>query len=194
MWIIFLQDPLNWINNFLKGNNMKNFKTLFLFLSVIFILTACGGNAETLKENDLAPNFTVEDANGMSYTLSDYRGKSPVVIYFYPKASTPGCTKQACGIRDEYEKFAENNIVVLGVSIDSKESLKEFMKEYSLNFPLLSDHDKKVAESYDVLNNVGLASRITFIIDKDGKIAKIIRDVDVDTHADEVFQIATRLN
>lgn len=194
MWIIFLQDPLNWINNFLKGNNMKNFKTLFLFLSVLFILAACGGNAETLKENDLAPNFTMEDANGMSYTLSDYRGKSPVVIYFYPKASTPGCTKQACGIRDEYEKFAENNIVVLGVSIDSKESLKEFMKEYSLNFPLLSDHDKKVAESYDVLNNVGLASRITFIIDKDGKIAKIIRDVDVDTHADEVFQIATRLN
>lgn len=194
MWIIFLQDPLNWINNLLKGNNMKNFKTLFLFLSVLFILAACGGNAETLKENDLAPNFTMEDANGMSYTLSDYRGKSPVVIYFYPKASTPGCTKQACGIRDEYEKFAENNIVVLGVSIDSKESLKEFMKEYSLNFPLLSDHDKKVAESYDVLNNVGLASRITFIIDKDGKIAKIIRDVDVDTHADEVFQIATRLN
>ena len=173
---------------------MKNFKTLFLFLFVLFILAACGGNAETLKENDLAPNFTMEEANGMSYTLSDYRGKSPVVIYFYPKASTPGCTKQACGIRDEYEKFAENNIVVLGVSIDSKESLKEFMKEYSLNFPLLSDHDKKVAESYDVLNNVGLASRITFIIDKDGKIAKIIRDVDVDTHADEVFQIATRLN
>ncbi|MAT58675.1 MAG: thioredoxin-dependent thiol peroxidase [Ignavibacteriae bacterium] len=173
---------------------MNKLKQLFVLVISLFFITACGGNAETLKINEPAPDFTLQDAEGNSYSLADYKGKSPVVIYFYPKASTPGCTKQACGIRDEFDKFKENNITVLGISVDSKESIKEFIDENSLNFPLLSDENKEVSESYGVLNNFGLANRITFIIDKEGNIAKIIRDVDVDTHADEVFEIASGLN
>ena len=163
-----------------------------LTFAAIFAVS-CGGNAETLSVNDPAPDFTLQDAEGNQYTLSEFEGKSPVVIYFYPKAGTPGCTDQACGIRDEYEKFRENNITVLGISVDSKEDLQEFIDDYSLNFPLLSDADKEVAKKYDVLNDLGWASRITFIIDKEGNIAEIIRDVDVDTHASEVFDIANNL-
>lgn len=160
-----------------------------LFLAII----GCGGSAENLSENNLAPDFTLEDAYGTKYKLSDYRGKSPVVVYFYPKASTPGCTTEACGIRDEIDKFKENNIVVLGISVDSKDDIKEFVDDYNLNFPLLSDETKKVSEKYGVLNNFGLASRITFIVDKEGKIAHIIREVNVDNHADQTFELASKL-
>ncbi len=172
---------------------MRNKKSIIVLVCLVLLLVSCGGNANSFKENDPAPNFTLEDADGNSYTLSEYKGKSPVVIYFYPKAGTPGCTSQACGIRDDYNKFQENNIVVLGISVDSKESIKEFENEYSLNFPLLSDADKKVAEAYGVLNDFGMASRITFIVDKKGDIAKIIRDVDVDTHSKDVFEIVSEL-
>lgn len=168
------------------------FINLFTILSLVLIGSSCGGNAQNLKENDPAPDFTLSDADGNSYTLSKMKG-NPVVLYFYPKASTPGCTKQACGIRDTWSKFEENGIKVFGISVDSKESITEFIKENNLNFPLLSDQNKQVSSAYGVLNNLGLASRITFIIDKDGLISKIIRDVDIDNHADEVFNFALNL-
>ena len=167
-------------------------KMVFIILAGI-ILSGCGGNAENLSVGSEAPNFTLQDADNNSYTLSDFESKSPVVIYFYPKANTSGCTKQACGIRDDYSKFKENGIEVFGISVDSKESIKEFINDNQLNFPLLSDIDKKVAEAYGVLNNVGVASRVTFIVDKKGNLANIIRDVDVDSHANEVFEIAKNL-
>ncbi|GJQ61545.1 MAG: peroxiredoxin [Melioribacteraceae bacterium] len=169
---------------------MYRFGVLFL---LTVLLVACGGNADNITVNQEAPDFTLQDIDGNNYKLSDYEGENPVVIYFYPKASTPGCTKQACGIRDDFAKFDEKGIKVFGVSVDDKEDLAEFREEYTLNFPLLSDADKKVAEEYGVLNNIGLASRITFIIDKSGKIAEIIRDVDVDTHSDDVYKIASKL-
>ncbi|AFH49191.1 Peroxiredoxin [Ignavibacterium album JCM 16511] len=162
-------------------------------LSVLILISACGGNAENLKVSDTAPDFTLQDSDGNSYTLSSYRGISPVVIYFYPKAGTPGCTKQACGIRDNWTRFSENGIVVLGISVDSKDDIKEFIQENNLNFPLLSDENKEVSKAYGVLNNLGLASRISFVVDKQGKIAEIIRDVDVQKHADQVFEIAMKL-
>ncbi len=166
---------------------------LFLAIALVFLIN-CGGNAQNLKEGDTAPDFTLQDAFGKSYTLSSYKGKSPVIIYFYPKASTPGCTKQACGIRDKWSQFSENNIVVLGISVDSKEDITKFIDEYNLNFPLLSDNKKEVSKNYGVLNKMGFDSRISFIVDTDGKIHKVLRDVDVDTHADEVFDIAMKLN
>lgn len=166
---------------------------LLIGLTITFILSSCGGNAENLNVTDYAPDFTLQDADGNSYTLSSYRGVSPVVIYFYPKAGTPGCTKQACGIRDSWLKFSENGIVVLGISVDSKDDIKEFILENNLNFPLLSDSNKEVSKAYGVLNNLGLANRITFIVDKEGKIAQIIREVDVQKHADQVFDIAMKL-
>jgi len=168
-------------------------KKFFLIPMLVLFLAACGGNAENITIDQPAPDFTLQDASGNSYTLSGYAGENVVVLYFYPKAGTPGCTTQACGIRDDYSKFEENGIKVFGISVDDKESIEDFITDYNLNFPLLSDSDKKVAEAYGVLNNIGLASRITFIIDKSGKIAKIIRDVDVDTHADDVLQFAVNL-
>ena len=156
-------------------------------------LTSCGGNAENLSIGNPAPDFSLQDAYGNEFNLSDYKGIKPVVIYFYPKANTPGCTKQACGIRDAFSKFEQSKIVVLGISVDSKESIKEFIDDHKLNFPLLSDENKVVSKAYGVLNNIGLDSRITFIVDKEGKIASILRDVDVETHADDVYKIAINL-
>lgn len=161
-------------------------------LSVIF-LQSCGGNADNITIGSFAPDFSLQDAYGNSYTLSDYQSKNPVVVYFYPKTNTPGCTKQACGVRDNLDKFKENGIVIFGVSVDSKESLKEFIADHNLNFPLLSDESKEVSKAYGVLNNLGIDSRITFIIDKQGKIAEVIRDVDVTTHAEDVLNIAAKL-
>ncbi len=174
---------------------MKNLMKvlIILLLSNFYLFLSCGGNAANLKVGNSAPNFTLEDAFGTKYSLSDYKGKSPVVVYFYPKANTPGCTTEACGIRDNWSKFKENNITVLGISVDSKQAIKNFIADHNLNFPLLSDESKTVSKEYGVLNDLGEDSRITFIVDKSRNIADIIRDVDVSTHADEVFAKAIKL-
>jgi peroxiredoxin Q/BCP len=166
---------------------------LALTFAATTTFAACGGGAENMEEGMDAPDFTLEDHQGNSYTLSDYEGKAPVVLYFYPKANTPGCTTQACGIRDKRDEYEKSGVKVFGVSVDDKEAIAEFVKDHNLNFPLLSDADKTVSEKYDVLNSMGMSSRVTFVIDKDGKIHKIIRDVDVDKHADDALEIAKGL-
>jgi peroxiredoxin Q/BCP len=171
----------------------NNFLLIALFITSFTVLQSCGGNAENLSVGNPAPDFILQDSDGNSYSLSSYKEKNPVIIYFYPKAGTPGCTKQACGIRDSFSKFKENDIVVLGISVDSKESIKQFIKDNNLNFPLLSDENKEVSKAYGVLNNIGVDSRITFIVDKQGNIANILRDVDVETHANDVFNLAVKL-
>ncbi len=172
---------------------MIKLKIMLFILFAFFSFQCCGGNAENIKIGSAAPDFELQDAFGKLFKLSDYKNQKPVVIYFYPKANTPGCTKQACGIRDNFKKFEESEIVVVGISVDSKESIKDFINQHNLNFPLLSDENKDVSKKYNVLNNIGLDSRITFIIDKNGNIAHIIREVDVETHADEVLKIANEL-
>src|SRR5574338_29111 len=174
---------------------MNKMKWIFIItlLTAVMVLQSCGGNAENLKVGNPTPDFTLQDSDGNNYTLSDYRGKSPVVVYFYPKANSPGCTTEACGIRDSFAKFKENNIIIFGVSVDSKKAIKDFINDHNLNFPLLSDENKEVSKAYGVLNNLGVDSRITFIIDKQGNIADIIRDVDVETHADDVFNLVVQL-
>ena len=166
-------------------------KILFFVSLFVFLFFSVKGSK--LKVGDIAPDFTLEDAFGNKYTLSSYRGKSPVVIYFYPKANTPGCTKQACGIRDEWSKFKQIGVPVFGISVDSKKSLKNFIDKYSLNFPLLSDETKEVCKAYGVLNLLGFASRVTFIVDKEGRIAHVIDKVDVETHAKEVLELVKTL-
>lgn len=170
-------------------------KMYFLMISVLLSIFSLGLfiKGDKLKVGDLAPDFKLPDADGKFYSLSEYRGKKPVVIYFYPKADTPGCTKQACGIRDKWSEFEKNGIQVLGISVDSKEALKNFERKYSLNFPLLSDETKEVCKIYGVLNFLGFASRVTFIIDKEGKIAHIIEKVNVETHSKEVLDFAMKL-
>ncbi len=146
-----------------------------------------------LKEGMKAPNFILQNYNGKHFKLSSFKGKSVVVLYFYPKAGTPGCTKQACGIRDDHKAFKDKNIVVLGISVDSRKEIKKFVDEHTLNFPLLSDVKKLVSKKYGVLRDDGKAKRYTFIIDKNGVIAKIIEVKDVSSHAKEVYEIASQL-
>ena len=159
---------------------------------MLFFVTVYGGNK--LKIGMKAPNFTLHDAYGKAYTLSSYQKKSPVIVYFYPKAGTPGCTKEACGIRDSWKKFEESKIPVLGISVDGKVALKNFIDKYHLNFPLLSDSLKKVSKDYGVLNTkYGVDNRVTFIINKKGKIANIIKVTDIEGHAAKVFKLASEL-
>ena len=146
-----------------------------------------------VKIGDKAPDFTLQDAFGKSYQLSSYKGKSPVIVYFYPKANTPGCTKEACGIRDDWSKFTQNNIPVLGISTDDKSAIKKFIDDYKLNFPLLSDADKKVSKEYGVVGMLGFDKRVTFIVDKNSKIADVMEVKDIANHSKTVLEKAIAL-
>ncbi len=156
---------------------------------MITILTLMIGvtmaNDTVLKISDKAPDFTLLDQNGSEHTLSDYFGHK-IVVYFYPKDDTPGCTKEACSIRDNIALFEENGIRVFGLSFDSPTSHKKFAEKYNLPFTLLSDSDKTVAKLF---NSSGflMAKRNTFLIDTDGKIFKIYKNVDVTTHTQKIL-------
>ena len=144
-----------------------------------------------LKIGDAAPNFKLVDQNEKEHNLSNYFGKK-IVVYFYPKDDTPGCTKEACSIRDNFALFEENNIIVFGISYDSPSSHKKFSEKYNLPFILLSDSAKSVATLY---NSKGLfmAKRNTFLIDEEGKIFKIYKNVDVSTHTESILNDFSKL-
>ncbi len=146
-----------------------------------------------LKQGDKAPDFTLKDDDGSTVKLSGYKGKK-VVLYFYPKDDTPGCTKEACSFRDGFKEIQKKGTIVLGVSPDSVESHKKFKEKFHLNFPLLSDDEKKVVNAYGVWKQKSLygrkymgVERTTFVIDEDGKIRKVFPKVKVDGHYDEVI-------
>lgn len=156
-----------------------------LITASIILLGILFGSDSALKEGDPAPDFTLKDQNGKSHRLSDYRGQ-PVVVYFYPKDDTPGCTKEACGIRDMYKEYEQAGIQVFGISYDDQESHKEFEKKYNLPFTLLSDTAKSVSELYGTKGFL-MASRKTFLINKKGVVFKIYDKVDVTSHAEEIL-------
>ncbi len=146
-----------------------------------------------LKEGDKAPDFTAKDQNGDTVKLSDYKGKK-LVLYFYPKDDTPGCTKEACSFRDADEVYNKQGIKVFGVSTDSEKSHQKFISKYQLPFDLLADTDKEIVEKYGVWGEKSMYGkkymgtiRKTFLIGEDGKIAKIFDKVNVSEHADEVL-------
>jgi len=146
-----------------------------------------------LADGDPAPDFTLTSDSGDRVQLSELRGK-PVVLYFYPKDDTPGCTKQACGIRDAYGEFERAGAVVLGVSPDNEGSHVKFKNKYELPFTLLADTDHSVSEEYGVWNEKSYlgkkywgVSRSTFVIDAAGNIKKVMHDVKPATHADDVL-------
>jgi len=140
-----------------------------------------------VKQGENAPSFDALTADGSKLSLKDFIGKKNVVLYFYPKDDTPGCTKEACNFRDNIKSLRELGAEIVGVSLDSVDSHKKFRDKYHLPFPLLSDKDKRIANAYGVLKEGGAsASRVTFIIDKEGKIAKIFPKVDVSMHASEI--------
>jgi peroxiredoxin Q/BCP len=149
--------------------------------------------AELLSVGQQAPDFHTQmvTADGVKdVSLADFRGKK-VVLYFYPKDFTPGCTKEACAFRDGYAKYDQAGIALLGCSVDSADKHQAFIKKYGLPFPLLLDPDKKIAKEYGVANGIpllGLDSRITYVIGEDGKILKVFKDIDPSSHAAQVLK------
>lgn len=146
-----------------------------------------------VEEGTPAPDFTLPGDTGETVRLSDFRGKR-VVLYFYSKDDTPGCTKQACGIRDAWDAFRETDAVVLGVSPDDEASHRRFKQKYSLPFTLLSDVDHAVADTYGVWRERSMygkksmgIKRSTFVIDEDGRVARAVYGVKPDEHADLVL-------
>jgi peroxiredoxin Q/BCP len=149
--------------------------------------------AKTLKPGDAAPNFSLEDDQGKETKLADFKGKK-VVLYFYPKDDTPGCTTEACSFRDGFKEIAKKGAVILGASVDSVASHQKFKNKFKLNFPLLSDPDKKLVNDYGVWKEKSMygrtymgIERTTFIIDEKGKIASVFPKVKVADHYDEVL-------
>lgn len=141
-----------------------------------------------------APNFSLQDQDGMVQTLSDYKGQY-VLVYFYPKDDTPGCTKEACMIRDVYDEFAKLDLEVFGISADSVKSHKKFAEKYELPFILLSDPGKETLEAYDAFKGKSMFGksfmglrRCSYLINPEGVIVKVYPDVDPASHAGEILQ------
>lgn len=149
-------------------------------------------STELLAEGTSAPDFTAQAHDGTTVQLSELRGK-PVVLYFYPKDETPGCTIEAQSFRDEMPDFEQHGATVLGVSLDSIESHKQFAENHKLQFPLLADTEGEIAAKYGVSTEGGYARRVTFVIDPKGAIAKVYPQVDVKKHADEVLEVVKSL-
>ncbi len=151
----------------------------------------------TVRVGNKAPDFTLMDANSNKVRLSDFAGKK-VILYFYPKDNTPGCTQEACDFRDAKKKFDRKGTVILGVSPDSAKSHQNFRAKYDLPFVLLSDPEKKVAEKYGVFKEKKMygktvmgIERSTFLIDEQGKLAKEMRGVKVKGHIDELLELVS---
>ena len=147
-----------------------------------------------LKEGDNAPDFKLKSTKGKIITLEDYKNKT-LILYFYPRDNTPGCTKEACSLRDGYSKLKKNGAEILGVSFDSEESHNKFTDKYKLPFELLVDSDKELAKKYRVYGEKKFMGRTflgiirtTFIIEK-GKIKHIIKKVDVSNHAKQILDL-----
>jgi peroxiredoxin Q/BCP len=154
--------------------------------------------AITLKAGDPAPDFKASTTDGKQVSLADYRGRK-LVMYFYPKDDTPGCTRQACSLRDHNAEIAAKGASVLGVSTQGEESHQAFTKKFKLNFPLLADTDGAVGRAYGTLGGgglisklksaAGMADRVTFVIDEKGRIAHVIDKPNVGNHAEEVLAL-----
>jgi peroxiredoxin Q/BCP len=168
---------------------MRSLRHLWSGLVAICAGVALGAQAAELAPGQPAPAFALTDQHGTLQRLSDYRGQW-LVVYFYPKDDTPGCTKEACKFRDNLQDITALGAQVLGVSVDNADSHKRFAEKYSLPFPLLSDSDGTVAKTYGALWSLGpmkFAKRHSFIIDPTGRIAKIYRDVQPERHSQEII-------
>ena len=140
-----------------------------------------------------APEFTTTDQDGKTCSLSDFKGKK-VLLYFYPKDNTPGCTKEACAFRDHFAEFRQLGVEILGVSVDPVKSHQSFARKYDLPFTLLADTDKRLVEAYGVWGEKSLygkkymgTNRVTYLIDEAGKVAAVFPKVKPDTHAEEIL-------
>jgi peroxiredoxin Q/BCP len=149
--------------------------------------------AELLTPGTTAPIFTAKDQDGNTINLSDYKGKK-VVLYFYPKDNTPGCTKQACNLRDNIDPLVQKGFQVLGVSVDDEKSHRKFIQKFDLNFPLLADTEQDIVNKYHVWGEKSMYGRtymgtfrVTYIINEQGVIEHVIDKVKVDNHAEQIL-------
>lgn len=159
-----------------------------LFASTL--ITFIQGSIMDIKIGKPAPAFSLPDETGKIRSLSEFKGKK-IVIYFYPKDNTPGCTTEACNFRDASSEYAKEGIVVLGISYDSPESHKKFKEKHNLPFILLSDSDRKVAEQYGAYKNIThylFPRRITILVDEQRNVIKILEKVNVTTHASDILK------
>jgi peroxiredoxin Q/BCP len=165
-------------------------KAIFHILRLIFT-----DKMTTLKEGDMAPDFTAKDQNGKTVSLSDFRGKN-VILYFYPKDDTPGCTAEACSFRDNYQSMLSKGFDVIGVSTDDEKSHKKFETKYSLPFTLIADTDKSIVEAYGLWVEKNMygkkymgTARTTFLINEAGIIDKVIEKVDTKNSSQQVIDL-----
>jgi peroxiredoxin Q/BCP len=176
--------------------HFSNMKSKILFFVLTFSLYAMNGIAQTkLKIGDKAPDFTGKDQDGKQITLSALKGKK-VILYFYPKDQTPGCTQEACNLRDNIGALSDEGYEVLGVSTDDELSHKEFQQKYNLPFSLIADTDKSINEKYGVWvekerdgKKYWGTARVTFLIDEKGMITNIIDKVDTKEHASQILKL-----
>lgn len=140
-----------------------------------------------IEAGDTAPAFTAQDHRGEQVSLSDFRGRR-VILYFYPKDDTPGCTTEACALRDSHDAFEEHGVAVLGVSADDVDSHAAFREKYDLPFTLLADPGKEIISAYGVEGGRGHAERATFLIDEEGVVERVYRDVDPANHAEQLLE------
>jgi len=171
-------------------------KTATLRMTALVLALSLGAclRAETPKIGDKAPDFDAKDQDGKTWKLSALAGKQVVLLYFYPKDDTPGCTKEACGLRDQMTDLKKDNVQVLGVSFDDGESHKKFIAKHGLNFPLLVDTDGKIADQYGVrMPNKNMARRVSFLVGLDGKIAHVTDNPAADVHLNEMKDAVANL-
>jgi thioredoxin-dependent peroxiredoxin len=165
------------------------------FAAAVIALSLIAARAGDMpKVGDKAPNFEAKDENGQAVKLTDFAGKQAVLVYFYPKDDTPGCTKQACGLRDSLDSLKTQGVAVLGVSRDDAESHKKFKAKHNLNFPLLVDTDGKLTEAFGAgMEGRKMSRRVSFLIDKSGKIVHVTDSPSADKHLAEMTEAAGKL-
>lgn len=169
-----------------------------LAFSSISLIAGCGaaarpdGGTGLLPVGTPAPDLSAVDQAGKTHRLADARGHA-VVVFFYPKDATPGCTKEACAFRDAWDRFQKADVRIFGVSADDQRSHEQFAKEQQLPFPILADPTRAWISGFGVSTRLGMASRVSFLLDASGKVAKIYPDVDPALHADQVLRDAAAL-
>jgi len=182
-----------------KHKAMKSNPPFIILATVLALLagavTCPAQTAQLPQVGEKAPLISGKNEKGKTWKLADAAGKKTVVLYFYPKDDTPGCTKEACGFRDNMGKLKKQGVEVVGVSFDSEESHRQFIEKYKLTFSLLADTDGKIADSYGVrVPGKNVARRVSFLIGKDGKIAHITQSPQADVHLSEMKEAVEKLN
>src|SRR6476646_1378324 len=176
----------------MKIRSLRPFPLLAAAFFSAIALFASG--AEMPKVGDKAPLIEGKDQDGKTWKLADEVGKKVVLLYFYPKDDTPGCTKEACGFRDRIADLKKENVEIIGVSFDSGESHQKFISKYNLNFPLLADTDGKIADAYGTkMKDKNMARRVSFLIGLDGKIAHVTDSPNADKHLAEMAEAVEKL-